>query len=92
MPERWKDFHEKLRKNLVMADQPKKEIFQKNCQRVSHSLQGRDGDRRIVRERDWKRGSMEGKPFHLTRNVSGISNRKFCRNGKRLCCPFDCFI
>ena len=24
-----------------------------------------------------------GKPFHLTWNISGISNRKFCRNGKR---------
>lgn len=30
-----------------------------------------------------KRGSQGGKPFHLIRNISGISNRKFCRNGKR---------
>jgi len=33
-----------------------------------------------------KRGSMagHGKPFHLTWNVSGISNVKFCLNGR---CP-----
>ena len=26
---------------------------------------------------------MAGKPFHLFRNVCGISKRKFCLNGKR---------
>ena len=32
----------------------------------------------------WIFGSREQRePFHLTRNVSGISNRKFCLNGKR---------
>lgn len=34
---------------------------------------------------DCKRSSMAGKPFHLIRNVSGISNQKFCLNGK---CPW----
>ena len=29
-----------------------------------------------------KRGSVPWKPFHLTRNVSGISNQKFCLNRK----------
>lgn len=35
---------------------------------------------------DWKQSSMSGKPFHLIGNVPGISNQKFCRNGKRPWC------
>ena len=89
MLERWENFHEKLlvscwqiqKKEFRNGRSNKKEIFQKTASEFN-SLQGRDGDRRTV----------EGKPFHLTQNVSGISNRNFCLNGKRPCCPFDCFI
>ena len=34
---------------------------------------------------DWKWSCMSGKPFHLIGNVPGISNQKFCLNGK---CPW----
>ena len=96
---RWENFHEKLlvscwqiqKKEFRNGRSNKKEIFQKTASEFN-SLQGRDGDRRTVRETDCKRGFMAGKPFHLTRNVCGISNRNFCLNGKRPCCPIDCFI
>ena len=53
-------FSRKTSKEFRNGRSTKKRNFPKNCQRVSYSLQGRDGDRRTVRERDWKRGSMEG--------------------------------
>ena len=89
MLERWENFHEKLlvscwqiqKKEFRNGRSNKKEIFQKTASEFN-SLQGRDGDRRTVRETDCKRGFMAGKPFHLTRNVCGISNRNFLRKWK----------
>ena len=94
MLERWENFHEKLlvscwqiqKKEFRNGRSNKKEIFQKTASEFN-SLQGE-----TVRETDCKRGFMAGEPFHLTRNVCGISNRNFCLNGKRPCCPIDCFI
>jgi len=35
---------------------------------------------------DSEENTDDEKPFHLTWNVSGISNRKFCLNGRRPWC------
>ena len=83
MQKRWDDFHVILlvscgknkTPNLVMAQQTKYKFPPppppKKKKTVSEWMRMR-----------CKRGSMPWKPFHLTRNVSGISNQKFCLNRK----------
>ena len=82
MQKRWDDFHVILlvscgknkSQNFVMAHQPKEKFPpppHKKKKTVSEWMRMR-----------CKRGSVPWKPFHLTRNVSGISNQKFCLNRK----------
>ena len=67
-----------------MTDQQQKNFQNIASEFIKHSLQGRCDGRTVQAEQIANVALyMAAKTFHLTRNVSGISNRKICQNGKR---------